>query len=61
MANSREPVADGRPSTDERPDWDVIGPYLLILTLAGIVGLLLLAYLWLLRDEIIAVLRQAIN
>ena len=48
----------GQPKT-ERGDMHPIFPYLFVLGLAGLIGLSLLAYLWLLRDEILTILRQA--
>jgi hypothetical protein len=59
ISNSQAPEGDGEHSTDERPERAVIVPYLWVLALAGLVSLFLLAYLWLLLDEIIAVIRQA--
>jgi hypothetical protein len=59
MPEAREPGADGDQQTDGRREVHAIVPYLCMIALAGLIGLFLLAYLWLLRDEIIAVLRQS--
>jgi hypothetical protein len=52
-------MANGEHSTDKRPEMSPMVPYLWVLALAALVGVFLLAYIWLLRDEIFAVLRQA--